>query len=128
MQSALFIAKIIGPIYVVFGVGLVLNPKIYQRVIQEFLNAYAIRYLAGFLALVFGLLIVQVHNVWEFHWAVVITIMGWMGIIKGVLLTVFPDTMTRLSERYTRSTHLLTVQSVGICILGLFLTIMGYWG
>ena len=127
MHSSLFIAKIIGPIYIVFGVGLVLNPKIYQRVIEEFLNGYAIRYLAGFLALVFGLLIVQVHNVWEFHWAVVITIMGWMGIIKGVLLTVFPDVHDQ-TIREIHQEHSPPESPIGrhLC-LGIFLTIMGYW-
>jgi len=128
MESSVFIAKIIGPLFIIVAVGLLLNLKYYQRVLEEFAKSPALLYLGGFNAFIFGILIVLFHNVWQLQWPVVITILGWMGLIKGVALLVFPDVMARLSSRYTKSSTSLIVQSAVILVLGVFLTVMGYWG
>jgi hypothetical protein len=43
------------------------------------------------MALVFGLLIVMFHNVWVGSWEVIITILGWLALLKGVVLLVQPE-------------------------------------
>jgi len=38
--------------------------------------------LAGFLALMFGLISVILHNVWTMNWEGAVTLFGWMAIFK----------------------------------------------
>ena len=47
-------------------------------------------YLGGIMAVVAGLLIVTFHNIWEPSWIVVITVFGWLSLLKGLMLLTFP--------------------------------------
>lgn len=128
MENSVFIAKIIGPFFIIVALGLLLNLKHYLRMMEEFCKSSTLLYLGGFNAFIFGILIVLFHNVWQLQWPVIITILGWIGLIKGVALLVFPDAMARLSSRYTKSSTPLIVHAAVILVLGVFLTVMGYWG
>ena len=128
MQSSIFLAKIIGPLFVIVAIGLLINLKKYQKVGEEFSKSGALRYMGGFLALLFGLLIVQFHNIWESSWAIIITIIGWIGIVKGTILLVFPHGYSKLVDVYTKNSALLIVNSVIVLALGVFCTVKGYWG
>jgi hypothetical protein len=46
----------------------------------------ALTYFMGFTAVIIGFLMMNYHNVWEKNWTVLITIMGWLALIKGVLI------------------------------------------
>ncbi len=128
MQSSVFFAKVIGPLFIIVAAGLLLNLKTYQKVGEEFSKSSALRYLGGFLALLLGLLMVQLHNVWEANWTVIITMIGWIGVVKGTVLLVVPDLVSRLSDIFTKTPVLLIVNSVLVFVLGIFLTVKGYWG
>lgn len=50
----------------------------------------ALTYLTGFIAVTFGLLIIGYHNLWVADWRVLITIIGWLALIKGLIFIVLP--------------------------------------
>ena len=127
MENSIFLAKIIGAYMVIVAAGVMLNLKTYQRIIEDFFKNTALIYLGGVLSLIIGLLIVLFHNVWVANWAVLITIFGWMGLIKGVWLIVFPNSVAKLTQAYQKKTALLVVHLVIILALGVFLTVKG-WG
>jgi hypothetical protein len=127
MQSSLIIARIIGPIFVIIALGIMLNVKAYHGMYEEFRKSAQVRYLGGYLALLFGLVILQFNHSWEANWTVVITILGWIGFIKGVIIMIAPDHIIRLADRMTKSTTPLLVNSVLILLLGAFLSVKGYW-
>ena len=128
MQSSVFLAKLIGPILVLVAVGALVNAKQYQRVMEDFAKSAALWYLAAYIALVSGLLVVLVHNVWAPEWVVIITIMGWIGVLKGAMLLIFPNFFLRFSGAFTKSTTPLKAQSAIILVLGAFLIYKGYLG
>ena len=45
----------------------------------------------GFLSLFLGLTSVLLHNVWEPNWQVLITIFGWLALIKGIIVIAWPE-------------------------------------
>ena len=51
----------------------------------EFLESHALIFLAGLITLPAGLAIVLTHNVWTADWRVVITILGWLCVIGGII-------------------------------------------
>ncbi|MFC1836104.1 hypothetical protein ACFL2Q_15525 [Thermodesulfobacteriota bacterium] len=127
MQASVSLAAILGPYLIIASVGLLLNVKNYQRMAEEFGKSPALRYLAGFLALMFGLVVVHFHNVWKLDWTLFITVLGWLGIVKGTILIVGPGVLSKLSDTYARNSLLLRVNSVLVLALGILLTVKGYW-
>jgi len=128
MQTSLFFAQIIGPCLMIVGVGILANPVAYERLMGDFPKSAAMLYLGGVLALVIGLLVVLTHNVWKAGWPTVITIFGWLSIIKGAWLLVFPDTVPAVMKIYQKKSSLLFVHTIVILLIGLGLTVFGYFG
>ena len=64
MTTSLFIARLVGPVLVVISVGMLANGAQYRAIVDGFLKSPALIYLAGFLGLLGGLAIVNVHNSW----------------------------------------------------------------
>ena len=126
MGNSILLAKILGPYCIIVAVGVLLNLKFYQKMIEDFFKNSALIYFGGILALLFGLLVVVFHNEWVANWTVIITIFGWSGIIKGIWLIVFPNTMLKFTEVFQKKEALLRIHLSVVLALGVFLTVKGY--
>lgn len=93
METSVLIAKIISVIYLSFGVGLIFNTSFYKKGIEKLLDSASFTILAGMIAVIIGIVIIEFHNIWEKNWTIVITIVGWIALIKGILLLTFPKSM-----------------------------------
>ena len=127
MGASIFFARLLGPYLIIIAIGILLNLKTYQKVMEDFVKNSALIYLGGVFALLFGLLVVLFHNVWIAHWIVIITIFGWLGILKGVWLIVLPNTVAKMTESCMKHTAPLVIHLTIILALGIFLTAMGYF-
>jgi hypothetical protein len=127
MGTSLFIAKIFGLLYLVVGAGLILNRKAFQQIMDDFCKNTALIFFGGMSSLAVGVVIVLTHNVWVAGWPVIITIIGWIAIIKGVWLIVLPNTVPAFMQAYQKNENLIIVQSVGALIFGIVLTFFGFF-
>src|SRR5450432_2352774 len=91
MQRSLYLAKLIGPVLVVVGLGALVNAAIYRAMAGEMLNSIAFIYIAGLFSLIAGLALVLAHNVWVAGWPVIITVLGWLGIVGGTFRIIAPQ-------------------------------------
>ena len=64
MEPAVFIARLIGPVFVVLGVGMLLNMQFYAATIQEAVRRPALIYISGLLAFTAGLAMLNVYWAW----------------------------------------------------------------
>jgi len=126
MGNSIFLAQLLGPYLAIVGIGIFLNPKNCQQMVHEYTQSAALIYFGGILALFFGLLIILFHNVWVANWAVIITLLGWLGLVKGACLIIIPDKMKKFAEYYQGSTRPLIIQSLSVFALGVFLMFKGY--
>ncbi|MDP2652622.1 MAG: hypothetical protein Q8Q08_01165 [Candidatus Omnitrophota bacterium] len=126
MGTSIVLAKVLGPYCLIVAAGVLLNLKAYQKVFEDFLKNSAVVYLSGVLALSFGLVLVLFHNIWVLDWPVLITVMGWLGVVKGVWLIVFPSTLPKAVEPYIRNRMLLVMRLMVVLAAGLVLTGAGY--
>lgn len=99
MQLSKLIAKIASVIYLSASLGAFLNPDMFHKVANDLFSNAGLTYLAGFVTVLIGLLIVNYHNVWGKNWTVLITCLGWLALLKGILLIVCPQFVHSLSER-----------------------------
>ncbi len=82
--------------------------------------------MAGTTALVLGLLIVAYHNVWEWRWPVIITVMGWLALLKGAVRIIAPKLVAARAERYGRNTNIVMTTAIVCIALGAVLSYFGY--
>ena len=126
MQTSRFLARLLGPTLLVIGLGMLANREGYRAMAREFLQSRALIYLAGLLALVPGLAIVLVHNVWAFDWRLIITIFGWLAVIGGVLRLLAPQRVTAIGETLLASQTYMLIAGVVVLALGGLLAFFGY--
>jgi hypothetical protein len=126
METSIYLAKLMGPIYLVVAIGMLLNREQFSAVAKEFATSPALFYLSGIIALIIGDLIVILNNVWS-GWPIVITLVGWVAIAKGVARTVLPTRTGAWASNVSGNANVLTVAAFVVLALGAYLTAMGYW-
>ena len=99
MQLSKFIAKMASVMYLSASVGAFFSADYYRRITDDFFSNAGLIYVAGFITALIGLLIVGYHNRWVKNWTVLITLLGWLALLKGIFLIAFPQFMHVLSER-----------------------------
>jgi len=127
MQTSIFIAKFLGVAYVIFGLGLLLNPKYYKKMLSDLMKSTSSIYYGGIMALVAGFLITYYHNLWCTNWAVVITVLGWMGLLKGFLLIVLPNVMVSWTKSWTKNMSFIPLWGSIVLLMGLYLIYFGFF-
>jgi vacuolar-type H+-ATPase subunit I/STV1 len=126
MDNSIVLARIIGPILIVIALGMIINIRKYRNLIEEFTKNIALTFTLGIITLLFGLLIIQFHNVWQFRWPLIITILGWAQVIKGSVLILLPGRMYATSQYFMNRTSLVLAWSIIVTALGILLTVLGY--
>jgi hypothetical protein len=127
MQTSRYLAKLIGPVFVAIGIGMLVNAPHYRLMGEEFLHSYALIYLSGLLALPVGLAIVLAHNVWKSDWRVVITVLGWLAVIGGVIRIVAPQAVAVIGSAMFGSLLLPVIAGIVVLVIGGLLSFKGYW-
>lgn len=127
MDVSILLARIFGLVYVTVGLGILLNRTYYQKLFNDWWQNYAALYLGGFMALVAGLVIVTYHNIWVASWVVLVTVIGWLALIKGILLLVFPSAMLRFTQMLVSKPRFLPIEGIVALVIGLFLSYHGFF-
>ncbi len=127
MTSSIIIARLLGSFLCVIGLSALLNPKGFKIVSQEFIETRSLIVVAGILAFIPGLAIVNFHNVWVWEWPVLITVFGWILLLGGVLRIIFYERLMRLGQKIVPREWSLKVGGIFMLILGAFLTWKGYF-
>jgi uncharacterized protein YjeT (DUF2065 family) len=129
MGNSILLAQLLGPYLAIAGIGIFFNPKNCQQMAHEYTQSAALTYFGGVMALFFGLLIIQFHNNWAADWTVIITLFGWLGLVKGACLLLIPGQVKKFAARYYQgSTRPLIIQSLIIIAIGVLLMFKGYSG
>ncbi|MBU4371020.1 MAG: hypothetical protein KKH02_01650 [Proteobacteria bacterium] len=124
MEPSILIAKITAVIYLSASLGGFFSRDYYRRLAEDMYKNATLTYMMGFITVILGFLIVHYHNLWVRDWTVLVTIIGWLALIKGILIIVFPKFMQRLSEPFLTERVLKIIPYVTL-FLGL---LFGYFG
>ncbi len=126
MQRSIYIAKLIGPIMLVVGLGMLLNGAVYRAVVAQFLQSYALIYLSGIAGMLIGLALVHAHNEWRADWRVIITLLGWLSLIGGIFRTLVPQEVAAIGSGLFANAATLMIAGFVVLVLGGVLSYFGY--
>lgn len=124
MGNSIFLAQLLGPIYLIVGLGMLLRGAHFKKVYDSFIKNEGLMYLAGLLALILGLLIISVHNRWSMEWTVILTVIGWVSLLKGAMLMIFPEYAKKTAKIWIKPQKMKAAGVIAL-ILGLILTCFG---
>jgi hypothetical protein len=126
MTTSTFIARILGPVVVIIGLGLLLGGETFRTMAGDFARNAALVYFSGLITLAVGLAILNVHHSWTRDWRSIITVFGWLALIGGIFRILATSWVQRAGESIITHPRWLVVGGAATLALGGFLTVMGY--
>ncbi len=124
MGLSLFLAKLLGLyLLIVAGVWIARKEEV-DKAIKEIFNSRGMLALTGWMSLIPGLAIAIGHPVWQLNWRGLITLLGYLMIVKGIMRIAFVEQV----EKYTLkilSKHYWVIIAV-LVVLGAILTYSGF--
>jgi len=121
------IAALLGPTLVASAVSLLANLATSQALIDELSQSPALIMIAGYAAFVPGLAIVYFHNRWTRGWPVLVTVMGWLSLVVGLLRMVFPTQLAAMMMKVAPSAaSVIPVVAIVFLAIGAFLSFKAY--
>lgn len=127
MVQSIFLAKLIGPFFAIVGLSVLVNATAFRGIAKEFLNSPALIFLSGLLTLPAGIAIVLVHNVWVANWPVLITIVGWLALLTGVVRTVAPQQVASRGKTISANWNSPYIAGAAWLAVGAVLCFFGYF-
>jgi hypothetical protein len=92
LPLTLFLAKLIGLLFLVFSLLMAMNKRAMLAAIDELVHNRGLMLIAGSFNLAAGLAMVLGHNVWSGGTlTVVITLIGWLVALRGVVCLFTPQ-------------------------------------
>ena len=126
MTPSVFLARLIGPVMLVVGIAVFLNQRAFRDMAEEFLASRALLFLSGLLIMPMGVAIVLTHNVWAANWRVLITLIGWLTLIRGAVRILAPEAIMGFAAKVLRKKQMMPVAAAVTGVLGLVLCYFGY--
>lgn len=125
MEISIFLAKVIGLFGAISTLAIIANYKKYVEIENDAIKSPLIAYLSGFVILGIGVLLVVSHQVWSLDWRVIITLTGWLILMKGILRIFFPETVKKLIEKKRKDSRFLFAE-VAVLLVSLYLLYQGF--
>ncbi len=126
MQTSIFLAKLMGPVMAIAGLAMLIDRKRLSALAQEFLHSPTLFFLLGLLDFTIGLAIVLTHNVWVADWRLIITLLGWLLVLRGAVRLLAADQIKPFAAKVLRNANFVTGSVAGVLGLGLVLSFFGY--
>ena len=120
MATMKMIAGLMGPTLLAIGIAMLVNARHFPEMAQQIGNDQGLIFVSGILLLVAGLAIV--HNVWSGGWRVVVTVLGWLAVISGILRMLLPFWAASIASNLGQSSTPVIIGALVPLLVGAFLS------
>ena len=125
-QPSQTIARLVGPVLVMIGVGMLANGPTYRVMAAQFLAGVPFIYFSGILMLVSGLAILNAHPRWPSDWRSVVTAVGWILTGVGAFRIIAPQFANFIATAVIANGGFFTGTGIVLLALGGFIAFKGY--
>jgi len=124
MPLSNYLAEVWGISIVAISLALLIKEKHLKHLFVKIENEDNL-FLWGFITLLIGIAMVLAHNIWVQNWQVIITILGWLSLLKGLTLLFLPEMMKRCAKKMENAPFLPFALVIAVFI-GLAITYLGF--
>ena len=121
-EISIFVARIAALIYIPLGIAMLTGQVKAQEMFANYEKSPVLTLFVGIFAVIAGTFLVTYHNIWVKDWPVLVTLLGWIGVIEGVFFIAFPKPMLKAGKKISTND---IVWSLFALALGL---LFGYFG
>ncbi len=126
MDSSKFLGKVIGIYLIIVSIAMLINMHQIIHSLHGLINDAPLMLVVGFFSLIPGILMVVSHNIWQWNWRLIITIISWSTLIKGASIIMFPNALGQISQHFLQNTHTYCIEAVFDLIIGILLCYFGF--
>jgi hypothetical protein len=119
MDISIAISQVLGIVLAVMGLSIVVDRKNVSAALER-VQDRGYLWLWGFLTLTIGAVIVVMNNMWTSGLPLLVTVLGWLTLIKGAFLVLFPGLAIALYRKFNNDSVLLWGGIIAF-VLGLIL-------
>ena len=127
MELSLFLAKAIGVGLMVVAASMLVNRKNIDLLFEAYRSPSAV-YITGIVETFLGIMMVIAHNIWVADFRLIITLIGWMLLLRGAGRTFFPSRIPRILEKFRALRSTFMPLLVVVFFVGAYLTYAGFTG
>jgi hypothetical protein len=126
MELSMFLAKLLGVYFLIVAAELLIRRRELEGAIKDFASSKGLLFFSGSISLLLGLAIVIGHPVYESDYRIVISLLGWLLILRGVWRMAFPShVQKKMASCFHKGYKVIFLIAL---VLGIYLTYMGYNG
>lgn len=119
-------ARVLGPFFAIIAVTVTARGWDMTRLLDDFESTPVWSWVVGAFVLLAGLVVVSLHPYWRGFAAIVVSLLGWMMVVRGVLLLAFPAVFATVAEHTIGAETLWRTVFVVIGVLGFYLALIGW--
>jgi hypothetical protein len=117
------IQAVVAPLFLVMGVSHLVQPQLWVRFFEAVKATGLAAVIIPLYTLPVALVLVVGHNVWEWSWALFLTVAGWGMTIKCALYLIVPGLADRvLAKKMARSERSFQIAGTIMALVGGVLT------
>jgi hypothetical protein len=125
-QSTTVLARIAGPLLAITGLALSARPAFISQMIDRFASDPSAPILWGFVALLLGLTVLAFHQRWSGPVEIAITLLGWILIVRGVILLFVPEQAIEVARTVLNAApHATVAAGAVVAVIGAWLSFVG---
>ncbi|RUR16118.1 hypothetical protein [Legionella septentrionalis] len=126
MFHSVVLAQVLGLYFTVIAIILLSRKTYFQALVLEMRPDGAQMIVAAAFGFLLGLFIVVTHNIWVLEPRVLVTIIGWIILIKSLLWLALPERMVSVSKNMYSGPTYYVIAAI-VLIVGLILLIKGFY-
>lgn len=117
-------ARVLGPFFAIVSATVVVRAP--AELLAEFGATAIWPWVSGAFVLMGGIIVVALHPYWHGVAAVIVSLLGWLMVLRGVLLLGFPDTFISIANHTVGAENVWRIVFGGVTLVGLYLTYIGW--
>lgn len=125
-MGSLFLSQVIGIYLLVMGLMLLIHHERVKETMKQVAGNKALLTFQGVITLIIGLLIVCSHNQWGSVWEGIISLVGWIALIGGIIRLLIPAWGEKMVPSDSGKTFFIIAGVVAL-VFGVYLTYVGFF-
>ena len=119
-------ARVLGPFLVIVDITAMVRASDMQGLLSQFEANSMWTFVTGAFILLFGLIVVAAHQYWQGAAAIIVSLLGWLVVLRGLLLVAFPRVFVSVANSMIGAQAWWVTLCVIFALIGLYLTYVGW--
>jgi hypothetical protein len=122
------LAKAYGIAIVAVACAALFAPGRMSAVIADFERSAGLSFVTALFALTLGLVLVMAHSLWTDPAAVLVSLFGWIVLVKGILLLAAPEGLFKFATASASSSSRIRIWGIAALVLAAVFLAIGFAG